>query len=242
MSDVRIFPDTQTLAEAAAEHVISLANRAISENGRFSIALSGGSTPATLYRLLATEAYAHRIDWTYVHVFWGDERCVPPDHEDSCYRMARETLLDHVAIPAENIYRIQGEIRPDEAASQYENLLKRFFGEGSSFPRFDLILLGMGDDGHTASLFPGTNALLEENRWVIENYVPAKQMWRITLTRPVINAAANVSFLVTGGSKAGRLKQVIQGNYSQDALPAQLIQPKHGTLNWFADQAAATGL
>jgi 6-phosphogluconolactonase len=134
---------------------------------------------------------------------------------------------------------MQGEIRPDEAAAQYETELKRFFGEGSAFPRFDLILLGMGDDGHTASLFPGTNALLEDKRWVIEKYVPAKQMWRITLTRPVINAAANVSFLVTGSSKAGRLKQVIQGDYNQDNLPAQLIQPKYGSLTWFVDQDAA---
>ena len=175
-------------------------------------------------------------------MFWGDERCVPPNHVDSCYRMAREKLLDHVPIPAENIHRMQGEIRPDEAAVRYEDTLRNFFGNDSLYPRFDLILLGMGDDGHTASLFPGTNAVLEEKRWVIENYVPAKQMWRITLTKTAINAAANVSFLVSGSGKAQRLQQVIQGDYNQDLLPAQLIQPQNGTLTWFVDQDAASKL
>jgi 6-phosphogluconolactonase len=242
MSEIRKLPDEAALAEAAAEHITALAKTVTADKGRFSIALSGGSTPVKLYELLASDAYSEQIDWPSVHIFWGDERCVPPDHVDSCYKMARDTLLDYVPIPEQNVHRMLGEIRPDEAAARYEHELKRFFGETELFPRFDLILLGMGDDGHTASLFPGTNALLEEKRCVIENYVPAKQMWRITLTRPTINAAANVIFLAAGAGKAIRLQQVLRGDYNQDGLPAQLVQPKNGIVTWFVDQAAASRL
>jgi len=237
MSQLEIFPDAASLALAAAEHIITLAHAAMSGHEGFSIALSGGSTPKTLYELLATPAYAERIDWSRVHVFWGDERCVPPDDVESCYRMAWEALLDHVPVPPANIHRIQGEIPPEEAATKYERLLHHFFGDQS--PRFDLILLGMGDDGHTASLFPGTKALSEEKRWVIENYVEAKQMWRVTLTKNAINAAANVIFLISGAGKAERLRQVLEGNYEHDKLPSQLIKPENGNLLWMVDQDAA---
>ena len=237
MSQLQIYPDASSLAIAAAERIVGLADEAIKHHAGFSIALSGGSTPKTLYELLATPIYSERVDWSNVHVFWGDERCVPPDDIESCYRMARETLLDHVPISPANIRRIQGEIPPEEAATKYERLLHHFFGNQS--PRFDLILLGMGDDGHTASLFPGTKALSEEKRWVIENYVEAKQMWRITLTKTAINAAANLIFLVSGAGKAERLRQVLEGNYERDKLPSQLIRPENGSLLWLVDQDAA---
>jgi 6-phosphogluconolactonase len=237
MSDIQIYPDSASLAIAAAERIVGLAETAIDHHGGFSIALSGGSTPKTLYELLATPTYAERIDWPHVHVFWGDERCVPPEDVESCYRMAREALLDHVPIPPPNIRRIQGEIAPDEAATKYERLLHHLFGDQS--PRLDLVLLGMGDDGHTASLFPRTKALHEEKRWVIENYVEAKEMWRVTLTKTAINAAANVVFLVSGPGKTERLRQVLQGNYMPDDLPSQLIKPENGSLLWLVDQNAA---
>ena len=237
MSSVHQFPDPDSLAVGAAEQLIELANTAITEHGRFSIALSGGSTPKSLYELLATPAYAGRINWQQVHVFWGDERCVPPDHIDSCYRMAREALLDHVPIPPDNIKRILGERLPNEAADQYESVLQAFFGQ--QIPCFDFILLGMGEDGHTASLFPGTKALDEDKHWVIENYVEVKQMWRVTLTKTAINAAANIMFLVSGSAKAERLRQVLQGTYDPQNLPSQLIQPENGKLMWFVDHDAA---
>jgi 6-phosphogluconolactonase len=237
MNPVQIYPDADMLSRAAADYIIELADWSIADHGHFSIALSGGSTPKILYELLATESYAERINWAHVHVFWGDERCVPPDDTESCYRMAREALLDHVSLPPDNIHRIQGEIQPEEAAAKYERLLHRIFGD--SLPRIDLILLGMGDDGHTASLFPGTKALHEEKRWVIENYVEAKQMWRITLTKTSINAAANVVFLVSGSGKAERLRDVIQGDYQPYELPSQFIKPTNGNLYWVIDEAAA---
>jgi len=237
MSTLHIYPDANSLTIAAAERIVGLTETAVTERGRFSIALSGGSTPQTLYELLATPTYAERIAWPQVHVFWGDERCVPPDDPESCYRMAREALLDHVPLPPENVRRIQGEIDPAEAAAKYERILHQFFGDQA--PNFDLILLGMGDDGHTASLFPGTQALAEEKRWVIENYVAAKQMWRVTLTRPAINSAENVMFLVSGGGKAERLHEVLQKRNEPRKLPAQMIKPEHGELAWFVDQSAA---
>jgi 6-phosphogluconolactonase len=234
--DVQIFTDPQSLAAGAAEHIVALAEGTIRANGRFSLALSGGSTPQALYELLATPAYAGRIKWERTHIFWGDERCVPPDHIDSCYRMARLALLDHVPLQPGHIHRIKGESPPSQGALEYEHELREFFGDQ---PRLDLILLGMGDDGHTASLFPGTKALHEEKRWVIENDVPAKRMWRITLTRSAINAAANVLFLVSGRNKAECLREVLEGEYRPYALPAQLIQPTDGVLSWFVDQDAA---
>jgi len=237
MSAVRIFPDAASLAGRAAEQLIALAGTAVAEQGRCSIALSGGSTPKTLYELLATPLYAELVNWSQIHIFWGDERCVPPDHIDSCYRMAREALLDHVPLLPEHVHRIRGEIPPGQAAVQYEGILRQFFDD--QMPRFDLILLGMGDDGHTASLFPGTQALYEESRWVIENHVEVKQMWRVTLTKTAINAAANVMFLVSGEGKAQRLREVLQGEQNPYHLPAQMIKPENGSLTWFVDQAAA---
>ena len=238
MAQIRTYPDLERLSRAAAEHFVDLARQAVADRGRFAVALSGGSTPKSLYALLATEEFLRRVDWPRVHVFWGDERCVPPDHVDSSYRMAKEILLDHVPLPSEQVYRIRGEIEPALAAAEYDSLLHDFFGEVSG-PRFDLLLLGMGDDGHTASLFPNTAALNERERWVVENYVEAKHMWRITLSPPTINAAANIAFLVSGAEKAERLRQVLKGDYQPHLLPAQIVKPVNGHLLWFVDEAAA---
>ncbi len=238
MTNIRIAPDVNALARTAAETIQNIAETAIGETGRFSIALSGGSTPKTLFELLAS-AYKDRIDWSKTDIFWSDERCVPPDDVDSNYHMARETLLDRVPLPASNIYRIKGELPPDDGAAHYEEILRAYFY--GQLPRFDLILLGMGDDGHTASLFPGTAVLTEQVRWVVPNHVSTvKQTWRITFTAPVINNAANVMFLVAGAGKAERLKQVLQGEYRPIELPSQLIKPTNGTLIWAVDQAAAS--
>jgi len=240
MSEVKIYPDASALARAAAEHFVALSAEAVRAHGRFAVALSGGSTPKSLYSLLATDEFAARLDWTRVHIFWGDERCVPPEHPDSNYRMAREALLDHVPIPAGNIYRIQGEREPADTADDYERVLQAFFTRRE--PRFDLILLGMGEDGHTASLFPGTAVIHEQARWVVAHYVKKLRAWRATLTPVVINAAANVTFLVAGASKAECLSQVLTGPYQPDVLPAQIVRPADGHLLWLVDSEAAVQL
>lgn len=235
---VDVLPDRTGLMRAAAEEFVNVAGRAQAARGRFSVALSGGSTPAALYTLLATEDFARRVDWSRVHVFWGDERCVPPDHPQSNYRMARETLLSRVPLQAGNMYRIRGEDDPKQAAAAYEGLLRQFLGGGS----FDLVLLGMGDNGHTASLFPGLPGVTEPVRWVLAQYVEVVSMWRVTLTPVVINAAHHVTFLVAGSEKADRLRDVLQGPAQVEVLPSQAIQPTRGELRWLVDAAAAARL
>jgi 6-phosphogluconolactonase len=226
-----------------AERVVAHARHAIAYRGRFLLALSGGSTPRPLYELLASPRFATRIDWTRVHMFWGDERCVPPDQPESNYRMAREALLDHVPLPPANVHRIRGEDEPAEAAAAYEELLGAFFGSREISPKdsFDLVLLGMGADGHTASLFPGSAAARETRRWVVASPGPQPGSWRVSLTPVLLNAAENVTFLVTGADKAERLKDVLE-NGQPDLLPAQLIRPTHGALHWMIDAAAAARL
>jgi 6-phosphogluconolactonase len=238
---VETFPDPLALAQAAAERLLALSTDAIATAGRFSLGLSGGSTPRTLFELLASSAFASQIEWPRVHLFWGDERCVPPDHADSNYRMTRQVLLDRIPVPAENIHRICGELSPTEAAVEYERDLKTYFGS-DALPRFDMLLLGMGTDGHTASLFPGTSALREDSCWVVENYVAQMDAWRITLTAPAINAAANVCLLVAGAEKAETLRHVLQGPHQPEIYPAQLVRPKNGRLTWMVDAAAAARL
>lgn len=234
MSRVRRFLHVDEMIAAAAEQIVELVAAAIAEQGRFSIALSGGSTPRPLYAALVEAD----VDWEHVYVFWGDERCVPPDHEDSNYHMAYETFLQYVPIPPENIYRMQGDIDPAQAAAEYEQQLRIFFGKDAT-PRFDLILLGMGDDGHTASLFPGTAAIHETQRWVVSHYIEKLDAWRITLTPVVLNAAAQVTFLVKGASKAVSLKRVLSGEYRPDEFPAQIVRPTRGDLLWLVDAEAA---
>src|SRR6185437_14908365 len=187
--------------------IAAAARAAIADHGTFSIALSGGSTPEPVYRRLADEPYRSAIQWMNVRIYFGDERCVPPDSPQSNFRMAREALLSNVPIPAENVFRMRGEIDPELAAIEYGKLLKQQFGDGG----LDLVLLGMGDDGHTASLFPGTTALAETKHRCVPNFVPKLEVWRITLSAPFINRADAVYFLVSGSDKAGRVNEVLNG-------------------------------
>lgn len=231
-----VFDDPEKLARAAAEKFVELARESIRDHGRFSVALAGGSTPARVYELLGSE-FKDQIDWSRVHLFFGDERPVPPDHPDSNYRMAYEKLISRVPIPAENVHRMIGEA-PEESARAYEEELRRHFS-GEAWPRSDLIYLGLGDDGHTASLFPGTAGLKEDNAWVVSNWVDKLKTHRITLTPPVLNRSAHVVFLITGKNKADPLREVLEGSFDPERLPAQLINPEEGTLEWFVDRDAA---
>lgn len=244
MTNLHICQDTQELSYQAAALFTRVANDTIASQGRFTVALSGGSTPKSVYSLLAHgNPRMQPIAWPYVHVFWGDERCVPPTHPDSNYRMAHETLLSRVPIPPENIHRIHAELAPLEAAYNYERELRKMFSlpfDGT--PCFDLAFLGMGPDGHTASLFPGTSGLQEKKRLVVAHYVEKLASWRITLTATVFNAAAQVAFLVAGADKAETLKEVLEGPLQPDRLPSQLIQPAPESLHWFVDGAAASAL
>jgi 6-phosphogluconolactonase len=233
--EIKVLPDATGIAHEAAERVVEAASRADDEGRTFSIALAGGSTPKALYELLASDTYRSRINWPRVEVFFGDERTVPPDHKDSNYRMAVEALLSRVPIPGDNVYRMAGEIDPNEAAREYGQTLKEKFGEGG----LDMILLGMGDDGHTASLFPGTEALRESKHRCAANFVPKLSSWRLTLTAPFINRATDVIILVGGASKAARLQEVLEGPRDPTRLPVQLIQPTAGRLTWLVDAAAA---
>ena len=223
MTAIRVLPDPEALAEAAARHVVERAHTAIGERGRFSLALSGGSTPRALHQRLASPPLVDQVDWARVHVFFGDERCVPPDDDRSNFRMADETLLSRVAIPRAHIHRLHGELPPAEAAADYERQLQEFFG--TEPPRLDLILLGMGDNGHTASLFPGLAAVRESRRWVVAEYVAEVDMWRLTLTPVVLNLARQDVFLVAGSGKAQMLRRVLEGPYLPDELPRRSSAP-----------------
>ena len=241
MSNLVVYPDRPSFIDGAADFIVDLAAQAIGERGRFTLALSGGSTPRPIYARLASADYRDRIEWSKVHVFFGDERCVPPDDARSNYRMACEALLDHVSLPPDHIHRIQGEIDPAQAALIYEQELQQLF-RTSAFPTFDLICLGLGDNGHTASLFPGTASLREKERWIVPQYVEVMTSWRVTFTAPLINAARNSAFLVEGAGKAEVLWRILNGPYQPDVLPAQLIQPVNGELHWLVDAAAAAKL
>lgn len=236
---VFVFDTPEQLAVAAAERFVELAYEFHGELDRFSVALAGGNTPKRVYELLATERFKNRVEWPQVYFFFGDERSVPPDHSDSNYAMAYQTLIAKVPIPARNVHRIIGEGNPKDNARVYENQLRTFFA-GLSWPRFDLVFLGMGEDGHTASLFPGSEALKEKTNWAVGTKSEQLKHERITVTVPVLNHAAHVLFLVTGKEKAQRLREVLHPQPGSEALPAQMIQPIDGTLEWFVDQAAAS--
>jgi len=238
-------PDPPALAWRAALHLVELAEEAVAARGRVRIAVSGGSTPKATFALLADPAYPflNRMPWSALELFFVDERTVPPDHPESNYRMTREALLDKVGMRPEQIHRMQGELEPEIAAAQYEYDLRRSFRlEGAEAPRFDIVTLGMGDDGHTASLFPHTEAINEIGRLVVANQVPQKDTWRITLTWPVINHAREVFFLIGGADKAARLKEVFLGPKDVERLPSQLIWPASGILTLILDKAAAAQL
>ena len=233
---VHLYDTPEQLAEAAARAFVERAAKAIAERGRFAVALAGGSTPKATYEVLARDHVAD-VDWPNAHVFFGDERTVPPDHEDSNYRMAREALLDRV--PVGSVHRMRGELPPDEAASSYEQELKEFFG--GEPPILDLVMLGIGEDGHTASLFPETPALEVADRLVVANPVPRLETTRLTLTAPVLNAAREVLFLVAGGGKAEALAEILEGDAESRAYPAKLVRPPGGP-TWMVDRAAARSL
>lgn len=238
---ISIFDDSEQVARAAAERFVARARNAIDLQGRFSVALAGGSTPKRAYELIASEPFRDQIDWSHVHLFFGDERAVPRAHPESNYRMVYEKLISKLPIPTENIHRIVGEVDPRDSARAYEEDLRHYF-EGKRWPRFDLVLLGMGDDGHTASLFPGTEALKDETAWVTSNWIEKLKMPRITLTAPALNHAAHILFLVTGRDKSARLREVLEGPFDPRRLPAQLIQANEGIVEWLLDQEAANKL
>ncbi len=233
MPELHVLPTPGDAADAAAAFVADLADEHGSAAGRFTIALSGGSTPRLLYQALACDPYAARMAWDHWRVFWSDERCLPPDHDESNYRMAREALLDHVCIPAQQIHRMRGEIEPEEAAAAYANVVL------DTSPSFDLILLGIGEDGHTASLFPGTEALRERRKLVVANWAPHLQAHRITFTLPLINMAKNIVFLATGESKAEVLRKVLEPAQEEDTFPAAMVRPAQGIIHWFVTRDAA---
>ncbi len=240
-TDLRVLANTDAVARAGADLVRAAAQEAVQRRGRFTLALSGGSTPRTLYALLAQPPYVSAIDWTATHIFWSDERCVPPDHAESNYRMAQEALLDHVPVPVGNVHRMHGEMAvPQQAAQAYTAEVQTVFGK-HALPRFDLLLLGLGEEGHTASIFPGVNVPTDPNIPVAAVFVPKVNTWRLTLTLPVLNAAAHLLFLVAGAAKQEALRAVIQGPRSLD-LPAQRVAPSNGILTFLADRDAAASL
>lgn len=230
---IKVVPP-EKLAEEAAEVVIAAADHAIRQRGSFTLALSGGSTPKALYELLAGERYLHQIAWPKWEIFFGDERTVPPDHKESNYRMAKKAMLDQVPISPEHIHRMKGEIDPNAAAIEYGQMLKERFDDDG----LDLILLGMGDDGHTASLFPHSKALDETKHRVVASWVEKLNTWRITMSAPFINKARQVLVIVGGASKAGRVVEVLEGPRDPQRLPIQMIDPA-GELTWLMDTAAA---
>ena len=239
--EVRVLPDPAEAAGAAAREVALAFADGLSDHRVFRPAFSGGSTPRLLFDALAGPAFRSLVDWSRTRIFFVDERCVPPDDARSNYRLAKEHLLDPLRIPKESVFRMRGEDAPAGAARAYEDAVIGEFG-AAGFPRFDFVLLGLGPDGHTASLFPGTRALEEAERRVAENYVPRLSEWRLTLTLPVLNAARRAVFLVVGAEKAGAVSAVLRAEHARPALPASLVRPRAGSLVWIVDEAAASEL
>ncbi len=249
---VRVYADAAELALKSAQMFARLADQYVLGSGRFSVVLSGGSTPRAMLQVLAQEPYVSTVPWASIFFFWGDERCVPSNHADSNFYMAEEALLNHVKLPRENIFRIPAE-QPDphKAAQEYSETLRQFFVTGGtipqsaplkSFPRFDLVWLGVGTDGHTASLFPDTPALKAAKEIAVENYVEKLNAHRVTLTSAAFNNARHIAFLVAGAEKAPTLKQIIEDAPQPQRFPCQLIKPANGTLLWMVDEAAASQL
>lgn len=228
-----IWEDAESLSEAAAYFFIQRCAESIADHGYFAVALSGGSTPKRLFQLLAAPPFVSTIPWNKVFLFWGDERFVPQDHEDSNYRMTKETLLDHIDIPSKNIFPVPVKGKPAACAAKYEQQIKKFFKDK---PVFDLVMLGMGDDGHTASLFPGTSILEEKKKWISEVWVENKQTFRISFTYRLINKASHVLLLVAGEAKAKVISDIKTGK--KDIYPVQGVEPKKGTVIWMLDKKA----
>jgi len=236
---VKVFKDLHELSTSAASSFVEIAKEAIRERGRFTVSLSGGNTPMKMYEILG-EQFQDKLDWSKVHFFWGDERCVPADDPGNCYGQAKGAFLEKVMAPAENIHRVESELEPAEAARRYARTLEQYADSPLAWPRFDLVLLGMGDDGHTASLFPGSPVEVDSPTLpVVANYQdrPAR---RVTVTQNVFNDARNIYFLAVGKSKAETLRNVLNGEYLPGVYPAQRIRPSDGTVTWLVDEAAAS--
>ena len=239
---VAIYPDSNTLSHEAAQYIVRLTSEAIADHGHFTIALSGGSTPKALYALLGNEPYRSQIDWALVEIFWSDERCVPPDSSDSNYHLAQEVLLSKVPIAANQIHRMPADkVDRDAASQEYTQEMQRVFGT-DGIPSFDLLQLGMGPEGHTASLFPHQASLHEQQRLVMPVDVPKPPPPRLTFTPPLLNAARHVLFLVTGSDKADAVLAVLEGSYQPEEYPAQIVNPPHGEVTWMLDTASAAKL
>ena len=237
---VRVFQDLEALSRAAAELFTTCAKRCVAAQGRFTVALSGGATPRRLYTLFGSTPYRENVEWKHTHVFWADERCVPGDHPESNFKLAVDAFLSSVTMPKENIHRIKGEEGPRRAAQDYEQDIRSFFGP-ALFPVFDLIILGAGEDGHTASLFPGSASLHERTRLVLPVYLKPPKLNRVTLTLPVLNKAAQVLFLASGRAKAEVVSAVLEGDDGQH-YPAGFVRPIHGGVTWFIDKEAGERL
>jgi len=237
---IKIYPDKEALFSASSDLLISAMRQAVMTHRVCTVALSGGNTPRGVYRHLAIASVHYRIPWQKIHLFWGDERVVPPDHEESNYRMVKETLLDHISIPPGNVHRIKAELGADVAAEEYADELKRFFK--TSLPEFDIILLGLGTDGHTASLFPETPILEEKEKPVNKVFASAYNSWRISLTLPVINRARQIIFLASGENKSEIIREIFTLDKPSRKFPASLVSPQKGDILWMLDEAAASRL
>ena len=233
---IHAYPNKEQMVTATTERVINEIGQAIQERGLCNMALAGGNTPREIYSTLADDPYRDRVDWDRLHLFWGDERMVPPEHEDSNFRMVKETLLDHVRIPDGNVHRIRGEVAPEQAAQEYAELLHNHFKPDSLC--FDIILLGIGEDGHIASLFPGTEAVEECKLYTVAVFVPRLDTWRVTLTFPVLNAAKDILFLAAGKSKSEIVQRIISIKEPAKEFPASMVNPENGTLHWMLDSEA----
>jgi 6-phosphogluconolactonase len=238
--ELHVFKNPDELSHAAAKWIADNITAALQHQDRFTIALSGGSTPKALHKILAASPYKEQIDWSKLHFFWGDERDVPFQDDRNNAKMAYDTLLNFVPTPPYHIHVMRTDISPEESAAEYEKILHFYFDQTAT--SFDLVLLGMGDDGHTLSLFPGTAAVNEEKAWAIAYFLKAQDMYRITLTKTIVNRAARIAFLTTGTNKAHALKEVLQGAYNPDLYPSQEIKPVKGELHWFVDETAASEL
>ena len=241
-----IFKTPDEFNHAVAGWIVECIAETLKKQERFTWVLSGGNTPKALYQLLSDTPYREKIDWEKLHIFWGDERDVPFNDSRNNAKMAYETLLNHVPIPATQIHIMQTEnISPEKSAEKYEKILREYFptqAPDSRLPTFDLVLLGMGDDGHVLSLFPGTAVVHEEKAWVTSLFLESQNMYRITLTKTIVNKSKHIAFLTTGANKALALKEVLEGHHNPDLYPSQEIKPENGELLWFVDEAAAVQL
>lgn len=249
---LHVYKNGEELSSAVAKWIADRISETLTKKQRFTIAFSGGSTPQRLHKILAASPYKEQIDWSKLHIFWGDERAVPFEDSRNNAKMAYDTLLDFVPVPASQIHVMRTDIAPEQSAAEYEKILHQYFGPsagegngsstGSSSESFDLVLLGMGDDGHTLSLFPGTEVVHEETAWAKAFFLKAQDMYRITLTKAIVNRSACIAFLTTGAGKAHALKEVLKGAYNPDLYPSQEIRPLTGELHWFVDEAATSML